>query len=154
MENMEIERKFLVKQMPELSKYPFRSLEQGYLCLSPTVRVRKEDDEYYLTYKSKAQDHISRQEYNLPLTKEAYEQLIKKAEGNIITKKRYLIPLEDDLTAELDVFDPPFAPLVLAEVEFQTVEQANAFKKPEWLGKDVSDDRQYYNSYMSQQFSE
>ncbi|MCR4787402.1 MAG: hypothetical protein K5888_02345, partial [Lachnospiraceae bacterium] len=53
------------------------------------------------------------------------------------------------LTAEVDVFAPPFAPLVLAEVEFSSVEEANSFVKPEWLGDDVSSDRRYYNSYMS-----
>ena len=43
MENMEIERKFLIKEMPDLSRYPFKELEQGYLSTSPTVRVRRED---------------------------------------------------------------------------------------------------------------
>lgn len=169
MENMEIERKFLVKRMPELDNYTYRELEQGYLSTSPTVRVRREDDEYYLTYKSRSTDDISRVEYNLPLTREAYEHLIKKADGNIITKRRYLIPLNEDtggraltgdpdphakgsgLVVELDVFEPPFAPLVLAEVEFSSIEEADSFVKPDWLGEDVSSDRRYYNSYMSQQ---
>ena len=154
MENVEIERKFLIKQMPELDRFPYKELEQGYLCTDPTVRVRKEDDEYYLTYKSKSKDNISREEYNLPLTKQAYEKLIKKADGNIITKKRYLVPVGKekngrDLTAEIDVFAPPFAPLVLCEVEFSSLEEANAFEKPDWLGEDVSSDRRYYNSYLS-----
>ncbi|MCR4849659.1 MAG: CYTH domain-containing protein [Lachnospiraceae bacterium] len=169
MENMEIERKFLVKRMPELDNYTYRELEQGYLSTSPTVRVRRENDEYYLTYKSRSTDDISRVEYNLPLTRESYEHLIKKADGNIITKRRYIIPLNEDtggrvltgdpdphakgsgLIVELDVFEPPFAPLVLAEVEFSSIEEADSFVKPDWLGEDVSSDRRYYNSYMSQQ---
>ena len=154
MENMEIERKFLIKEMPDLEKYTFKELEQGYLNTYPTVRVRREDDEYYLTYKSKSKDDIAREEYNLPLTKEAYEHLIKKADGNIISKRRYLVPAgkgEDgrELIAEIDVFAPPFAPLILAEVEFSSVEEAGAFVKPPWLGEDVSSDRRYYNSYLS-----
>jgi CYTH domain-containing protein len=154
MENMEIERKFLIKEMPDLEKYPFKELEQGYLSTSPTVRVRREDDEYYLTYKSKARDDIAREEYNLPLTEEAYKHLIKKADGNVITKRRYLVPAGKgrdgrELIAEIDVFAPPFAPLILAEVEFSSVEEAQTYEKPDWLGEDVSSDRRYYNSYLS-----
>jgi CYTH domain-containing protein len=69
---MEIERKFLVaeKDLPDdLASYPSHQLEQAYLCTSPVVRVRKEDDTYYLTYKSKGL--LSREEYNLPLNEEA-----------------------------------------------------------------------------------
>ena len=51
---MEIERKFLIKELPnDLSEYPVHELEQGYLCTSPVVRVRKDNDRYELTYKSK-----------------------------------------------------------------------------------------------------
>ena len=46
----EIERKFLIKELPaNLSEYPFHELTQGYLNTDPVVRVRKEDDTYYLT---------------------------------------------------------------------------------------------------------
>ena len=153
---MEIERKFLINEMPNLSEYESKKLVQGYLNTHPTVRVRKEDDEYYLTYKGKAQNMIAREEYNLPLTKEAFEHLLPKCDGNIISKTRYLIPIGknaegSNLTAELDVFDPPFAPLSFAEVEFPTIEEANSFVKPKWLGEDVTDRKEYYNSYMSEQ---
>ncbi len=51
---MEIERKFLITELPEnLEQYPFHLIEQGYLCTAPVVRIRKQDEEYYLTYKSK-----------------------------------------------------------------------------------------------------
>lgn len=151
---MEIERKFLIKDMPDLSKYPAKKLTQGYLNTAPTVRVRREGDEYYLTYKSKSIDNIAREEYNLPLTKEAFEHLIEKVDGNIISKTRYFIPLgENDegssLTLELDVFEPPFAPLIFGEVEFPTIEEAKSFKAPDWFGEDVTDQREYYNSEMS-----
>lgn len=151
---MEIERKFLIKEMPILSNFPSKKLVQGYLNTSPTVRVRQEDNEYYLTYKSKSNDTISREEYNLPLTREAFEHLLPKCDGNIISKTRYLIPLGANeagslLTAELDVFDPPFAPLCFAEVEFPTIEEAHSFNPPSWLGEDVSDQKEYYNSFLS-----
>ena len=151
MDNMEIEKKFLINTLPaELEKYPFHHIEQGYLSPAPVVRVRKQDDEYYLTYKGKGL--LAREEYNLPLTKESYEHLKEKADGNIISKKRYLIPLEGtDLTIELDIFDPPFSPLCLAEVEFPDIESADRFIPPAWFGNDVTEDPAYHNSNMSKQ---
>ena len=146
---MEIERKFLIDPLPEnLSQYPFRQLEQGYLCTEPVVRIRREDNEYYLTYKSKGL--MVREEYNLPLTKEAYEHLLPKIDGILITKNRYLIPLSEKLTIELDIFEGELAPLVLAEVEFSSEEEANRFTPPEWFGEEVTYSTKYHNSTLSQ----
>ena len=145
---MEIERKYLLNDLPEFEQYECHKIEQAYLCTSPVVRVRREDENYYMTYKGGGL--MAREEYNLPLNKEAYEHLLKKADGNVISKTRYLIPLEqEELVAEVDVFEPPFAPLVMAEVEFVSEEQANAFCPPAWFGEDVTFDGRYHNSYMS-----
>ena len=145
---MEIERKYLLKELPELKKFEFHKIEQAYLCTGPVVRVRREDDSYYMTYKGGGM--LAREEYNLPLTAESYEHLKAKADGNVISKTRYLIPLGiEDLVAEVDVFEPPFAPLIMAEVEFESEEQANTFVAPNWFGEDVTFDGRYHNSYMS-----
>ena len=78
---MEIERKFLITELPEnLTQYNCRRIEQGYLCTAPVVRIRRQDEEYYLTYKSKGM--MVREEYNLPLTAEAYAHLREKTDGN------------------------------------------------------------------------
>lgn len=146
---MEIERKFTVKELPEnLNDYPCLHIEQGYLNTDPVVRIRKQNDEYIMTYKGKGM--LVREEYNLPLNKKAYEHLKPKCDGNIISKKRYQIPYGIH-TIELDVFDAPFAPLILAEVEFDSVETANAFQKPDWFLEDVTYDSKYHNSNMSRQ---
>ena len=146
---MEIERKFLISKLPEnLETYPFHTLEQAFLCMEPVVRVRRSDDEYILTYKGKGL--MTREEYNLPLTAESYEHLKAKADGNIICKRRYLIPLESGLTIELDVFEPPFQGLVLAEVEFPSEEEAHAFLPPDWFGEEVTWSTEYHNSTLSQ----
>lgn len=130
---MEIERKYLISSLPEhLEQYPHRQLEQGYLSTSPVVRVRKDDDKYELTYKSKGL--MVREEHNLPLTKESYEHLRTKIDGRLITKKRYCIPY-GIYTIELDIFEGDLAPLVLAEVEFPTEQEANAFTPPDWMLK-------------------
>lgn len=146
---MEIERKYLITNPPaNYARYPFHRIEQAYLCTEPVVRIRREDDAYYLTYKSKGL--LSREEYNLPLTKEAYCHLLTKADGNVLTKTRYLIPLEDTgLTIELDVFEGTFAGLMLAEVEFETETEAREFIAPEWFGEDVTFSGEYQNSRLS-----
>ena len=143
---MEIERKFKVITMPDLNKYPKKIIEQGYLNTDPVLRVRQEDDHYYMTYKSKG--FIEREEYNLPLNKEAYEHLIQKADGIVISKERYLIPYQK-FTVELDVFKKDLDGLVIAEVEFETLDEANSFNPPEWFGEDVTSDPAYSNSNLS-----
>lgn len=146
---MEIERKYLVQTLPEnLSSFPSRQIEQAYLCTEPVVRIRRQDGEYYLTYKGKGL--LSREEYNLPLTGEAYRHLLKKADGIVLSKRRYLIPLkEKGLTAELDVFQGAYEGLVLAEVEFPTLEEAQGFEPPAWFGRDVTLSGEYQNSLLS-----
>ena len=144
---MEIERKYLVKTLPEnLESYPCRFLEQGYLCTEPVVRVRQDNDKYELTYKSKGL--MIREEHNLPLTKESYEHLKTKADGRIITKKRYMIPYESYMI-ELDVFEGDLDWLILAEVEFESEEEANSFIAPEWFSEDVTLSTKYHNSNLS-----
>ena len=109
--------------------------------------MRRDNDDYYLTYKSKGM--IVREEYNLPLTKEAYGHLLAKADGNIITKTRYEIPEKDNLTIELDAFEGKFDGLLLAEVEFASEEEALGYIPPEWFGEDVSNSTKYHNSTLS-----
>ena len=159
---MEIERKFTVKKIPEsLSQYPCHIIEQAYLNTDPVVRIRRQDDDYYLTYKGKGL--MAREEYNLPLNEPSYYHLRDKADGNVISKKRYVIPIDNptfvsdntenidqiSLCVELDIFEAPFAPLVIAEVEFPSEETANAFVPLDWFDQDVTNDPAYHNSNLS-----
>lgn len=146
---MEIERKFTIKALPEnLSSYPCHLIEQAYLNTDPVIRVRREDDTFYLTYKGKGL--LAREEYNLPLNEQAYYHLLEKADGVIISKKRYVIPIEDtSLCVELDIFEKPFAPLIIAEVEFPDKETAEAFVLLDWFSQDVTNDPAYHNSNLS-----
>ena len=145
---MEIEKKYLVAHIPpDLEQFNCRHIEQGYLSTSPVVRVRRDNDSYYLTYKGNGM--MVREEYNLPLTKEAYYHLLKKADGNIITKKRYEIPDNTGHTIELDIFEGVFSGTVLAEVEFSSVEDANSYTPPDFFIKEVTNDPVFHNSNMS-----
>lgn len=145
---MEIERKYLIETLPEnLDSYPCKHIEQGYLNTDPVVRIRRSDDTYTLTYKGKGL--MVREEYNLPLNAESFEHLKEKIDGRLIQKCRYLIPLDDTHTIELDIFEGDLAPLQLAEVEFATEEEANTFLPPSWFGEDVTFSKKYHNSMLS-----
>ena len=159
---MEIERKFTVKTIPvNIEQYQCHVIEQAYLNTDPVVRIRKEDDNYYLTYKGKGL--MAREEYNLPLNEESYYHLREKADGNVIAKNRYLIPIENptftsdfklpvdqiSLTIELDIFGAPFDNLIIAEVEFPDKETAEAFMPVDWFLEDVTNNPEYHNSNLS-----
>lgn len=146
---MEIERKYLITSPPDgYTRFPFHLIEQAYLCTEPVVRIRREDDSCYLTYKSKGL--LVREEYNLPLPLEAYHHLLPKADGIVLTKRRYLIPMEGTgLTIELDVFSGKYEGLMLAEVEFETREEAERFVPPDWFGRDVTFSGEYQNSRLA-----
>lgn len=147
---MEIERKFIPKYLPDnLDSYEHHDIQQAYLNTSPVIRIRKQDEDYFLTYKGSGM--MSREEYNLPLNQKSYFHLLTKADGNIITKTRYLIPLFNSLTAELDIFHDIFDGRLLVEVEFNSIEDANSFIPPEWFGEDVTYDKKYHNSNMSKE---
>lgn len=159
---MEIERKFLVekKDLPDnYEQYPSRQLEQGYICVSPAIRIRRDEEKYIFT--CKGEGALTREEFELPLSRESYEHLKTKVDGNWIKKQRFFLPVHPDgtvespsakaeLTIELDIFDEPFAPLIYAEVEFPTEEAAKAFIPPQWFGKDVTLLPEYQNSALSE----
>lgn len=92
---------------------------------------------------------MAREEYNLPLGADGYAHLKEKIDGKLISKRRYLIPLDSQLTIELDVFYEPCKGLLLAEVEFPDEASANSFCPPAWFGKDVTFDGRYHNSFLS-----
>ena len=145
---MEIERKFLVADIPlELDRYQVKHMEQLYVSTRPVIRIRRSDDKRVLTVKSKGL--LSRQDLRL------------KAEGNVIEKDRYIIPVTDTegtrgdwsvdekLCIELDVFHGIFQGLVYAEVEFPSEEAAEAFTAPKWFLRDVTGEGMYQNSALS-----
>lgn len=144
---MEIERKFLVKTLPaDLAQYPCRHIRQAYVSTDPVIRVRQKDEDYILTVKGEG--FLQREEFEMPLKKEQFKRLLAKSEGCSIAKDRYCIPF-GAYTIELDIFAPPFDPLVLAEVEFASVDEANAFVPPEWFGEEVTLENEYTNAAIS-----
>ena len=160
MKNLEIEQKYLIKDLNKVKKYIDLEkcikikIEQGYLSSNPTIRIRKYNDEYCITYKSRAKssannDIIVNKEIELPLTKDSYEHMLSKIDDNLVKKTRYKIDLLNGLIAELDVFEGKLKGLVLVEVEFESEEQAKLFNKPKWFGENVSSDKKYKNLFLS-----
>lgn len=145
---MEIERKFLTKNIPfDITAYPFKQISQAYISFSPTIRIRQSDDAYILTVKGKG--HLAREEFELTLTKEEYDRLFLKTEGTPVVKKRYLVPVEGGLTAEVDIYEGELEGLMTTEVEFSSLEAAESFAAPDWFGRDVSEERAYKNTSLS-----
>ncbi len=155
---MEIERKYLIDRLPDLSEATeIRKIEQAYLADEPTLRIRKKNDEYILTYKNRKKTDDSglattaavNEETEIPIPKTIYEHLLLKKIGNVVCKTRYVFRLDDAHKIELDVFEGRLKGLVMAEVEFTDVADANAFVPPVWFGREVSEDKRYTNKSLS-----
>lgn len=148
--NIEIERKFLVKNkdFKNLS-YKEEVFKQGYLNSDNTrnVRIRVTNDKAFLTIKGASNaSGTTRFEWEKEINRQEAEQLLLLCEPTIIEKKRYYIK-NDDLIFEVDEFYADNQGLILAEIELNNEHQK--FKKPEWLGKEVTGNKEYYNSYLS-----
>ena len=140
--------------IPDLEKYKYVDIEQAYLNVKPdpTIRIRKYGDDYFLTYKNRVNDNKNlniANEYELPINKEVYNNLKSKIEGNVIRKRRYLIDLENDLVAELDIYFEYLEGLKTVEVEFKSEEDYLNFEAPSWFSDNVTGDRKYLNSSLS-----
>jgi len=143
----EIERKYLVKgedwRVPGTG-IPYR---QGYLCTVPerTVRVRLIRDRGYLTIKGLSVGATRAEyEYEIPAG-EASEMLDNLCERPLIEKTRYRLEYHG-LTWEVDEFDGDNAGLIIAEVELD--DEDLAITLPDWVGKEVTGDRRYYNASL------
>ena len=145
---MEIERKFLVNELlDDLDNYENKEIEQSYISIDPVIRLRKSNKEYYLTVKSKG--HLAREEFEISLTKDQYQNLLLKVDGGqLISKVRYIIPIENNLAAELDVYKGVLEGLLTVEVEFATKKEAEKFLPPEWFGSEVTYEKVYKNSEL------
>lgn len=137
---LEIERTFLVKKIPaNLSNFEFKKIKQGYISDLPyPLRIRQIEDQYEMTKKIMVGNDIKVQnEINLPLTQAEFE-LFWPLTIRSIEKTRYYIPLNNDLTAELDIFEGKLSGYIVVEVEFKSEGEMNAFVAPEWFGEDIS----------------
>jgi adenylate cyclase len=149
---IEIERKFLVAEPPsDLARWPSSAIEQGYLAVADDrteVRVRRRDGRAaVLTVKSGG--GRQRVEEEIDIEPERFERLWPLTVGRQIEKTRYEIPADDGAVIELDVYAGDLDGLVVAEVEFESDEKADAFEPPPWFGREVTDDPRYKNQRLA-----
>lgn len=147
--NLEIERKFLVvgddykRQASSSSR-----IQQGYICSGHgrTVRVRIRDSRGYLTIKGPSfNGGLSRYEFEKEITLDEAEQLMLLCEPGRVDKTRYLVE-SGNHTFEVDEFHGDNEGLVMAEVELGSEDEP--YEKPDFIGREVTGDRRYYNSYL------
>lgn len=146
---MEIERKFLVNEIPSLSGLRYSKITQGYISFSPETRIRKMDDKYYLT--KKGEGMVVREEIENEVLKSEGEKYFEQVISNLIIKTRYYIPY-DKHTIELDIYEGIFKGLIVAEVEFESLDEANLFTPPTWFGEDISNNIEYRNKILATKY--
>ena len=146
----EIERKFLVDGDFKSEVFESTDIKQGYLNTGSgaTVRVRIRGDKGYLTIKGRRTlSGISRFEWEKEISREEAEALLTLAEGGLVEKTRHLVKNSDGRHIwEVDEFHGDNEGLVVAEIEIAS--ENEPFERPNWLGKEVSDDPRYYNSHL------
>lgn len=146
----EIERKFLVEQIPPwLEDNPSRFVSQGYLAIdgSHEVRLRRLDDERLLAAKMGSGE--IREEVEVRLETVGFEELWKLTESRRIAKRRFQVSLEDGHRAEVDVYADRLEGLVVAEVEFASEEESRRFRPPPWFGRELTGDHRYANQELA-----
>ena len=147
---LEIERKFLVKD--EFKNFVTKSykIAQGFLSTVPerTVRVRIRDNKGFITVKGRSnKSGTTRFEWEKEIPLEEAQKLLVLCEPTIIEKIRYIIPTSNELYFEVDEFLGKNRGLLIAEIELPS--EDFQFKKPNWLGKEVTGVVKYYNSMLA-----
>ena len=149
---IEIERKFLVTSEAFRSEaFQKFKITQGYLNSHPErcVRVRTKGFAGFITVKGKSNKAgASRFEWEKEIPLQEAEALLKLCELGIIEKMRYLINAPSSHLFEVDEFSGENQGLIIAEVELTSEDEA--FSKPDWLGKEVTGQKEYYNAHLSQ----
>lgn len=148
---MEIERKFLVRELPPgLDRSRSTRIEQGYLAIADDgteVRIRRRDGAAVVTVKGGG--GRSRLEEEFEIGAERFARLWPLTQGRRVEKTRHLLPGGSGLTIELDVYSGSLAGLMVAEVEFGSEGAAEAFEPPEWFESEVTDDPRFKNQKLA-----
>jgi CYTH domain-containing protein len=145
---MEVERKFLVAEPPDLDGADSDEIEQGYLAIGADgeVRLRRRGEQLALT--AKRGSGLARDEAEVELERDAFEELWPLTEGRRLHKRRYVLP-HGELEFEVDVYEADLEGLVVAEIEFSSEEAARAYEPPDWIGEEVTGDERYLNETLA-----
>lgn len=144
----EIERKFLVDG-PLSFRGRGRVMQQGYIALDPDgteVRIRREEGRSTLAVKRGG--GMVRTEIEVEVDAETAEALWALTEGRRLSKNRFVME-HDGHAIEIDLYHGPLSGLVVAEVEFETEQQARAFGPPDWFGREITGDPAFRNNALA-----
>ena len=142
---IEIERKWLVNEPPQLAKRKKVRINQGYLAVNAKgteVRLRRQNDKHFQTIKTGT--GLQRGEIEVALSPKQFKSLWPATRGHRLEKVRYTLKWRGH-TIELDIYKKELSGLVIAEVEFKSKKEAEAFLPPKWFGEEVTDDKSYKN---------
>lgn len=150
--NHEIERKFLIRKLPEqLDQFPYQEIEQGYLVATldgRQVRLRRRGSARTLTFKTA--DGAVREEREIELGQDQFDVLWPATAGKRLTKTRYEVPWKNFLV-EIDVYHGINNGIIVAEVEFNDEEACEKFVPPDWFGEEVTGDPRYSNVALARE---
>ncbi len=147
--HIEIERKFLIKTLPDLSQAKKKYIHQGYITHSDDsveVRLRQKEDHFFVTVKSGS--GLIRREHEISVDQQQFETLWPETQGRRIEKHRWTGQIYAQ-TFELDIFMGELKPLMLVEVEFSSTEEADNFQPADWFGREVTLDKRYKNKALA-----
>jgi len=159
-DDKEIERKWLINK----ENIPYNltdpsikasKIKQTYICFDPEIRVReytdvyKDEVSYEMTIKANmSKDGLVRDEYNIDINEEQYNNMVVKKEGNVIYKTRYDF-IENGINVSIDIYQDDLEGLAYMEIEFTNEEESNNYVTPDWVIKEVTDDKRYKNGQLA-----
>ncbi len=140
---IEIERKFILKTLPDETPVGVTIL-QGYLAHDEQreVRIRQYGADFFLTVKEGS--GVKREETEIAITSEQFHALWPSTQGRRLEKVRSVIP-HGPFKVEIDRYVGDLEPLLIAEVEFDSIEECEAFVPPDYFHLDVTEDEAYKN---------
>ena len=151
-QHLEIEKKFLIRHLPVgWKRRASTRIEQGYFPVAGKdleIRLRRKGGEHFITIKSGRAGY--RKEEEVPISERVFRSLWPLTDSARIAKRRYKIPC-NGRTIEMDVYQGPHRGLMTAEIEFDSKRASQAFHPPDWLGREVTNKRQYTNAMLARQ---
>ncbi len=146
---LEIERRFLVKSLPNyLDKFPHEEIEQGYLESEDgtSIRLRKTNNKYYQT--TKLGTGKIRTETEVEISKNLFNSLWPLTKHKRLTKTRYEIPHKAEII-QLDIYHGKLEGFTTVEIEFESEDECDKLTPPDWFGKEVTGDKRYGNKNLA-----
>ncbi len=150
MKQLEIERKFIVHKLPEglLKAASATLIRQGYLLIEgdQELRIRQRDQMFWMTLKQGS--GLQRGEQECPIPETQFNMLWPLTAGRRLEKIRYLLP-HDGCNFEFDLFKGDLSPLIILEVEFESIEASQAFRVPDFVTQEVTEEKAYKNATLA-----